>query len=228
MNNDISETRWRVVRDQTRKWWGKLTDHDLESIGGKVERLADALQEKYGYTSQHAYSQSNRWMHDHKGRPSNRTGASGISIVCVLRVLIADDQPRARRSLKALLTAIGWSTPGYAEERGGSGRLPFKIVGEAENGQEAIDQVHSLHPHVVVMDLQLRAVTAPEPSLDGTATIRMIKSSWPAVRIVVLTMYATDRVAVLEAGADAFLLKGCPTSELLDAVMPGRPAALSA
>ena len=148
--------------------------------------------------------------------------------MCVLRVLIADDQPRARRSLKALLTAIGWSTPGYAEERGGSGRLPFKIVGEAENGQEAIDQVHALHPHVVVMDLQLRAVTAPEPSLDGTATIRMIKSSWPAVRIVVLTMYATDRVAVLEAGADAFLLKGCPTSELLDAVMPGRPAALSA
>lgn len=56
--------------------------------------------------------------------------------------------------------------------------------------------------------------------LDGLATIRMIKSRWPTVRIVVLTMYATDRSAVLQAGADAFLLKGCPTSDLLDAVMP--------
>jgi DNA-binding NarL/FixJ family response regulator len=52
------------------------------------------------------------------------------------------------------------------------------------------------------------------------ATIQMIKSRWPAIRIVVLTMYATDRASVLAAGADAFLLKGCPTRELLDAVMP--------
>ena len=48
----------------------------------------------------------------------------------------------------------------------------------------------------------------------------MIKSRWPATRIVVLTLFATDRASVLSAGADAFLLKGCPTSELLEAVMP--------
>jgi len=76
----------------------------------------------------------------------------------------------------------------------------------------------------VVMDLQLHPVSAPEPRLDGMATIQMIKSRWPAVRIVVLTMYATDRVSLLAAGADAFLLKGCPTRELLDAVMPRGPA----
>ena len=49
MNNDISEARWQQVGGQTRKWWGKLTDDDLERIGGKAERLADVLQEKYGY-----------------------------------------------------------------------------------------------------------------------------------------------------------------------------------
>ncbi len=65
MNDDMSEARWRQVRAQTRKWWGKLTDDDLERIGGKAERLADALQEKYGYTRQHAESQSSRWMYDH-------------------------------------------------------------------------------------------------------------------------------------------------------------------
>lgn len=66
MNNDMLEARWRLVREQTRKWWGKLTDDDLERIGGKAERLADALQEKYGYTRQHAESQGNRWLHEHQ------------------------------------------------------------------------------------------------------------------------------------------------------------------
>jgi uncharacterized protein YjbJ (UPF0337 family) len=66
MNNDLLEPRWLQVRELTRKWWGKLTDDDLEWIGGKAERLADALQEKYGYIRQHAESQSNRWMRDHQ------------------------------------------------------------------------------------------------------------------------------------------------------------------
>jgi DNA-binding NarL/FixJ family response regulator len=70
------------------------------------------------------------------------------------------------------------------------------------------------------MDLQPHSVSAAEPRQDGMATIQTIKSRWPAIRVVVLTMYATDRASVLAAGADTFLLKGCPTTELLDAVMP--------
>ena len=140
-------------------------------------------------------------------------------MVC-LRVLIADDQPRARRSLKALLTALRWSTPSHAERPTSSGFFPIEVVGDAKNGQQAVEQVRALHPDVVVMDLQLHTASAPEPGLDGMATIQMIKSTWPVIRIVVLTMYATDRASVLAAGADAFLLKGCPTRELLDAVMP--------
>ena len=70
MNNDLHEARWLQVREQVRKWWGKLTDDDLERIGGKAERLADALQEKYGYTRLHAESQSNRWMRDRQDTPA--------------------------------------------------------------------------------------------------------------------------------------------------------------
>jgi uncharacterized protein YjbJ (UPF0337 family) len=70
MNEDMLEARWRQVREQTRKWWGKLTDNDLERIGGKAERLADALQAQYGYTRQHAESQSNRWMREHRDAPA--------------------------------------------------------------------------------------------------------------------------------------------------------------
>jgi DNA-binding NarL/FixJ family response regulator len=144
--------------------------------------------------------------------------------VCI-RVLIADDQPRARHSLKALLTAMRWSTLNCSGQPTPAGFFPVEVVGEAEDGQQAIEQVWALHPDVVVMDLKLHTNSDPEPKLDGMAAIRMIKGRWPAIRIVVLTMYATDRAPVLAAGADAFLLKGCPTQELLDAVMP-RPADL--
>lgn len=143
-----------------------------------------------------------------------------------IRVLIADDQPRARRSLNALLTAMRWSTPSHTEQPTPAGCLPVEVVGEAENGQRTVEQARALHPDVVVMDLQLHTVSAPEPRLDGMATIQMLKSRWPAIRIVVLTMYATDRASVLAAGADAFLLKGCPTRELLDAVVPRGPTRL--
>ena len=146
--------------------------------------------------------------------------ARGASIVCT-RVLIADDQPRARRSLKALLTAMRWSTPNHTEPSTYADLFPLEIVGEAQDGREAVEQVWALHPDVVLMGLQMHTVFAPEPRLNGLATIQMIKRQWPAIRIVVLTMFATDRASVLTAGADAFLLKGCPTSELLDAVIPG-------
>ena len=88
MNNDLLKARWQQVGGQTRKWWGKLTDDDLERIGGKAERLADALQEKYGYTRLHAESQSNRWMHDHQGAPGSRTL---VASVLEERILCADE-----------------------------------------------------------------------------------------------------------------------------------------
>jgi DNA-binding NarL/FixJ family response regulator len=140
---------------------------------------------------------------------------SGSGLACV-RLLIADDQPRGRQSLEALLTAQRWRMPGHAE-------ISIEIVGEADDGQQAVDQVRALRPDVVMLDLPT-PVKASQPltsgaQLDGLATIRAIKGRWPAVRIVVLTMYATDRSAALLAGADAFLLKGCPTGELLNAMM---------
>ena len=144
------------------------------------------------------------------------TEFSGNSRSCI-RLLIADDQPRVRQSLKALLTALRWSTPSRTE-------LLIEIVGEADDGQHAVEQVQALCPDAVVLDFpnhdQAKRTITSGSKLDGLATIRTIKHRWPTVRIVVLTMYATDRSAALLAGADAFLLKGCATSELLDAVMP--------
>ena len=102
-----------------------------------------------------------------------------------------------------------WNTLSSIEQPATGGLNSFEVVGEAEDGLQAINQMEMLHPDVVVMDLQV-------PRLYGMAAIEDIKNRWPDVRIVVLTMYAKDRSSALDAGADAFLLKGCPAKELLE------------
>ena len=54
MNNNVFEGQWKQIRGQAKVWWGKLTDDDLEKVGGKFDKLIGLLQEKYGYTQQQA------------------------------------------------------------------------------------------------------------------------------------------------------------------------------
>ena len=150
-------------------------------------------------------------------QPTTENASGSVNGYACVRLLIADDQPRVRQSLEALLTSLRWSTPSYTA-------LPIEIVGEADDGPQVVEQVRAPQPDVVVLDIPTHDVAHhalhSDSELDRLAVIRTIKGQWPDVRVVVLTMDATDRAAVLLAGADAFLLKGCPTSELLAAVMP--------
>jgi DNA-binding NarL/FixJ family response regulator len=120
------------------------------------------------------------------------------------RVLIADDSARARDGLRALLTI----------------RPEIEVVGEATNGQDAVRLVAECRPDIVLMDLHM-------PVLDGIQATKLIKQQWPAVTIVVLTMYAVEQSAALAAGADAFLIKGSAPDRLLAAlgvdVLDGQP-----
>jgi DNA-binding NarL/FixJ family response regulator len=86
-----------------------------------------------------------------------------------------------------------------------------EVVGEASDGQEAVRLVEECRPNVVLMDARM-------PGMDGLEATRLIKDGRPEVKVVVLTMYATYRADALAAGADAFLLKGCPAEELLEAI----------
>lgn len=60
MNKDIFEGQWKQIRGEAKAWWGKLTDDDLDRAAGKFEVLAGLLQEKYGYTRQHAADEIDR------------------------------------------------------------------------------------------------------------------------------------------------------------------------
>ena len=112
-----------------------------------------------------------------------------------IRVLIVDDQPRARKSLKALLST--WTRS--AEIR------------EASNGREALRLAEELPPDLVLMDVRM-------PEMDGLEATRQIKARWPQVRVVVLSMYVENQDEALAAGADAFVGKGEAPERLLDVV----------
>jgi DNA-binding NarL/FixJ family response regulator len=109
-----------------------------------------------------------------------------------IHVLIVDDQPRARKSLRALLST--WPVP--------------QKVREAASGQEAMQLVEHGQPDVVLMDVCM-------PGMDGLQATRIIKARCPQVKVVVLTMYSEYEVEAMAAGADAFVAKGEPADRLL-------------
>lgn len=112
------------------------------------------------------------------------------------RVLIVDDRSQTRAGLKALLATAP----------------PVQVVGEAADGREALRLIEVQQPDVVLMDASM-------PVMDGLAATRLVKAQWPAVRVIVLTIHTGLRTEALAAGADAFLVKGCPAGELLAAIM---------
>jgi DNA-binding NarL/FixJ family response regulator len=112
-----------------------------------------------------------------------------------VQVLIVDDQPRARQSLKALLAT--WPLIG--------------AVREATNGEEAIGSVEQARPDIVLMDVHM-------PVMNGLEATRRIKEHWPQVRIIALSIYGDYQADALVAGADAFISKGESPEKLLDTV----------
>ena len=68
MNKDVFEGRWKQLRGQAKEWWGKLTDDDLERVGGKYDQFVGVLQEKYGYTRERAEEEIDRVTAEHEAQ----------------------------------------------------------------------------------------------------------------------------------------------------------------
>ena len=111
----------------------------------------------------------------------------------MIRLLIVDDHPVVRDGLSGIF----------------SGAEGFEVVGQAADGDEAVELARRLKPDVVLMDLRM-------PRMDGVAAIRQL----PGQRVLVLTTYDadTDVLPAIEAGATGYLLKDAPRSELYRAV----------
>ena len=104
-----------------------------------------------------------------------------------IKVVIADNRESNRRGLKALLAF---------EPR-------VEVIGEAADGEEAIQLVEKNQPDLVLMDVHM-------PVLDGLQATARIKAAWPNIKVIVYTMYPDYREDATRAGADIFLLKGSP------------------
>ncbi len=109
-----------------------------------------------------------------------------------VQVLIVDDQPRTRQSLKALLATCP----------------SISTVQEAANGAEAIERVEQAQPDLVLMDILM-------PVMDGLQATRQIKTRWPQVKVVALSIYGDHQADALVADADAFVSKGESPERLL-------------
>jgi DNA-binding NarL/FixJ family response regulator len=114
-----------------------------------------------------------------------------------IRVLVVDDHPMLREGVASVLAL----------------QSDMVLVGEAENGAEAVARHRELRPDVTLMDLQM-------PGMTGLEAIEAIRAEFPAARIVVLTTYAGDVQALraLKAGATGYLLKSTLRRELLDTI----------
>ncbi len=113
-----------------------------------------------------------------------------------VRVVLADDHRILREGLRRSLEAQG-----------------LDVVGEAADGEEAIELAEALHPDVVLMDVTM-------PVLDGVEATRRIRHRLPAVRVVVLTMHADEATMAraIRVGADGYLVKDCSSDEIADTV----------
>jgi len=114
-----------------------------------------------------------------------------------IRILIADDHPVVRSGLESMLAK----------------QPDFEVVGEAEDGMEAVRLAKELSPDVILMDLRM-------PEMDGAAATGKISKDHPETRILVLTTYDSDAdiLRAVEAGATGYLLKDAPREELYEAV----------
>jgi DNA-binding NarL/FixJ family response regulator len=111
--------------------------------------------------------------------------------------LVADDHDLVRRGIRGLLRS----------------RRGWRVIGEAANGREAVEQANRLKPDVAVVDVSM-------PELDGLQATRQIRDASPNTEVVILTMHESDQMVrrVLEAGALGYVLKSDLAANLVQAV----------
>jgi two-component system, NarL family, response regulator NreC len=114
-----------------------------------------------------------------------------------IRILLADDHTVMRRGLRLLLEQ----------------QADFQVVGEADDGRQAVELAASLHPDVAVLDIGM-------PLLNGIEAARQIVTATPAIAIVMLSMHSDETYVLraLKAGAKGYLLKNSAEADLIQAV----------
>lgn len=115
----------------------------------------------------------------------------------MIKLLLVEDQTIVRASLKRLLDA----------------QPDLQVVGEAENGQVALDRLATLKPDIVLMDVRM-------PVMDGVTATKLICDRFPQTKVLILTTFDEDEyiAQAMEFGATGYLLKDTPAADLAHAI----------
>ncbi|MBA2393060.1 MAG: response regulator transcription factor [Ktedonobacteraceae bacterium] len=115
----------------------------------------------------------------------------------MIRILLVDDHPIVREGLRALLET----------------QSDFDVIAECANGEEALRLNATLHPDMLLLDLEM-------PVLDGVETIRRLRQSSPSPRVIVFTAFDNDEriIHAIQNGANGYLLKEAPRDEIFKAI----------
>ena len=112
-------------------------------------------------------------------------------------IVLADDHPLIRQGLRTVLES----------------QDDYRVVGEADDGLDAVETVEHLQPDILIVDVML-------PSLNGLEVTRRVRARAPQTRVIVLSMYSNESYVLeaLRSGAAAYVLKATSTNELVEAV----------
>lgn len=115
----------------------------------------------------------------------------------MISLLLVDDQPLIRNGIKAMLNL----------------EPDLEVIGTADNGETAVEQVEALQPDVVLMDMRM-------PVMDGISATQIITERFPSIKVLVLTTFDDDKYIsdAIRAGAKGYLLKDMPSEELAQAI----------
>ena len=109
-----------------------------------------------------------------------------------IRILIVDDSLSFRKGIRALLSI----------------QSDMEVIGEASDGSIAMEMISRLKPELVLLDECM-------PGMSGSEVTRQLKDLWPHIKVILLTMYSDRESLAIEAGVDAFLIKGIPPEHIL-------------
>ena len=139
MNQDILAGKWKQMRGEVKMWWGKLTDDEIDRIGGEKDKLIGLIQEKYGYTREQAEQEIERRLQEYSDKASGAIAgmsAKAREFGATAAKKANEAAPVIGEKMKSLASAIR----GKAPREGKIGTTATKVAGGLESASNYLEE----------------------------------------------------------------------------------------
>jgi uncharacterized protein YjbJ (UPF0337 family) len=139
MNQDILAGKWKQMRGELKTWWGKLTDDDVDRIGGQKDKLVGLIQERYGYTREQAEQEIERRLQEY----GDKTGGAVARISARAREFGATAAKKANEAAPVIgekMKSLADVIRGKAPREGKIGTTATKVAGGLESASHYLEE----------------------------------------------------------------------------------------